>query len=78
MHILIPFIPFTDGAHNVHSGHRLGKLACPRVNDDQCSCKALYCDELINKQTKKEIQVDDQKLNSVCPHDYWFFGELVL
>ena len=34
---------------------RLGKLACPRVNDDQ------------------KIDVDDQKLNSGRPHDYWIF-----
>ena len=37
---------------------RLGKLACPRVNDDQ------------------EIDVDDQKLNSGRPHDYWILGNL--
>ena len=37
---------------------RLGKLACPRVNDDH------------------KIDVDDQKLNSGRPHDYWIFGSL--
>ena len=40
--------------------YRLGKLACPRVNDDQ----------------KKDV--DDQKLNSGRPHDYWNFLELSL
>ena len=35
---------------------RLGKYACPRVNDDQ----------------KKDV--DDQKLNSGRPHDYWILG----
>ena len=39
---------------------RLGKFACPRVNDDQ------------------KIDVDDQKLNSGGPHDYWIFLELSL
>ena len=34
---------------------RVGKLACPRVNDDQ------------------KTVVDDQKLNSGRPHDYWIF-----
>ena len=37
---------------------RLGKLACPRVNDDQ------------------KIDVDDQKLNSGRPHDYWILENL--
>ena len=36
----------------------LGKLACPRVNDDQ------------------KIDVDDQKLNSGRPHDYWILENL--
>ena len=39
---------------------RLGKLACPRVNDDQ------------------KIDVDDQKLNSGRPHDYWIVLDLEL
>ena len=34
---------------------RLGKLACPRVNDDP----------------KKDV--DDHKLDSGRPHDYWIF-----
>ena len=38
--------------------HRLGKLACPRVNDDQ------------------KMDVDDQKLNSGRPHDYWILESL--
>ena len=42
------------GLHTV----RLGKLACPRVNDDQ------------------KIDVDDQKLNSGSPHDYWILENL--
>ena len=33
--------------------NRLGKLACPRVNDDQ------------------KMHVEDQKLNSGRPHEYW-------
>ena len=37
---------------------RPGKLACPRVNDDQ------------------KIDVDDQKLNSGRPHDYWILENL--
>ena len=43
------------GAPTCVSVCRLGKLACPRVNDDQ------------------KIDVDDQKLNSGRPHDYWIF-----
>ena len=37
---------------------RLGKLACPRVNDDQ------------------KIHVDDHKLSSGRPHDYWILERL--
>ena len=37
---------------------RIGKCACPRVNDDQ------------------KIDVDDQKMNSGRPHDYWILESL--
>ena len=37
---------------------RLGKLACPCVNDDQ------------------NIHVDDPKMNSGRPHDYWILERL--
>ena len=46
-----PFLVFT---------FRLGKLACPRVNDDQ------------------KLDVDDQKLSSGRPHDYWILQRLFL
>ena len=42
-----------QGAYTHLYVNRLGKFACPRVNDDQ------------------KIYVDDHKLNSGRPHDYW-------
>ena len=48
-HLILSFVYFEI---------RLGKLACPRVNDDQ------------------KIDVDDQKCNSGCPHDYWILESL--
>ena len=43
----------------VHRESRLGKLACPRVNDDL------------------KMHVDDHKLSSGHPHDYWILEKLV-